>query len=755
MAVQETVLINFEVDYKELTNAQDQLAKTGKIDTKGFNDIQKAITTTATDTKGLIRQFKDVAGASIKMGKTMEEAFSGGITDALKEAGVTVGQFESALKKTNAPAITLKKELAQLKEALARMKAEGKDTGKEFDALRARAGSLSDAIADTNAEIKNAGSDTRGIDNVVGSISALAGGYSALQGATALFGDESEDLQKALLKVNSAMALATGIQQVSNALQKEGALLKLRDAIATGAQTTAQKVYAFAVGTSTGAMRAFRIALLATGIGAIIVLLGLAAEALGLFGTKSDDASQAQDDLKRSIESVNDSLEVQAGILLRRNSVELARLKSLGASQAAISKATIKGIEDEINLSIQKEANLRKLASLEKAGSEEQQALYKQANDEFYKQEDLKAKIKIYGYEEDQRRREKDQELDKKRAEARKAALKKAAEEDKKNATDYFNRVLKGFQDEEDAMRIHFENEQEILNRDKQQRLADEKAWEEQRLAQMKSFTEGSVAEIERRNAAEKAANDLKIANSQRYLALAQQTASILGQIASIQTERDAQEIASRRKVVEEQLKAGAITEKAAVAYQKRIDEWEKKARYQAAIREKKAAVFQAVLAVPQAFLNGLSVGGPSAPIFAALYAALAAAQAAIIIAKPIPKFFRGKKDSYEGPGIVGDMGTELVERGGRMFLYTKPTETYLGANDKVYTAAETRQIMHNTNINTTVRPQPNKEFDYDRLGKAIPASSININIDKDFISESVSSGLARTNYMDRRYSSK
>jgi len=272
----------------------------------------------------------------------------------------------------------------------------------------------------------------------------------------------------------------------------------------------------------------------------------------------------------------------------------------------------------------------------------------------------------------------------------------------------------------------------------------------------MKSFTAGSVAEIERRNAAEKAANDLKIANSQRYLALAQQTASILGQIASIQTERDAQEIASKRKVVEEQLKAGAITEKAAAAYQKRIDEQEKKARYQAAVREKKAASFQAVLAIPQAFLQGLtSAPPPYGAILGAIAAALAAAQAAIIISKPIPRFFRGKKDSYEGPGIVGDMGTELVERGGRMFLYTKPTETYLGANDKVYTAAETKQIMHNTNINTTVRQQPAAGFDYDKLGKAIPASSININIDKDFISESVANGLARTNYMDRRYSSK
>jgi len=161
-------------------------------------------------------------------------------------------------------------------------------------------------------------------------------------------------------------------------------------------------------------------------------------------------------------------------------------------------------------------------------------------------------------------------------------------------------------------------------------------------------------------------------------------------------------------------------------------------------------------LAIPQAFLQGLtSAAPPYGAILGAIAAALAAAQAAIIISKPIPKFFRGKKDNYAGPGLVADMGSELVERDGRMFLYTKPTQTYLGATDKVYTAAETKQILHKTNINTTVQRQPATEFDYDKFGKAIPASSININIDKDFISESVANGLSRNNYMDRRYSSR
>jgi len=103
----------------------------------------------------------------------------------------------------------------------------------------------------------------------------------------------------------------------------------------------------------------------------------------------------------------------------------------------------------------------------------------------------------------------------------------------------------------------------------------------------------------------------------------------------------------------------------------------------------------------------------------------------------------------------VGDMGSELVERNGRMFLYTKPTETYLNAKDKVYTAAETRTILHNTNISTAPAREKQEKFDYNLFAKSIPKSSVNINIEKDFISEAVANGLSKSNYFNNRYQFK
>ena len=599
---QEDVLIKFEVDYSELTNAQQELSKTGKVDTKGFQAIQAAISDTATDTQGLIKQFKDVAGASVKMGKSIENAFGAGVEDALKEAGVSLTDFSKALTKANAPIKSVKTEMRELKEAMSRMKAEGKDTGKEFDALRARAGKLQDAIGDANAEIKNAGSDTRHLDNVVGSISALAGGFAAAQGAVALFGDENEDLQKTLVKVTGAMALAQGLQQVYNATLKEGSLFKLKDAIATGAMSGAQAIYTAAVGTSTGALRVFRIALLATGIGAIIVLLGFVAQAMGVFGDETDDTKESQDRLRESIDLMNESLDFQISRLKRLGDERIAQLESQGASETVILKERIKNINDEIKLLEQKEANSRRLADSEKTGSIEAQRLYKEANDFFYQQEALKSQIKIIGFNND-----------------------KKLMEDKKKASDKtiadlqeFNRKIKDEQERYDAWvldakrkgrenidKINAEIDKRELDRKKAfyKKLLDQfKKQQQDEIDSLKNFKDEWAAAVRRSNDRD-AANDEKervrlIEKKQLIISIAQELGGVFAELSRQQAQRDAMFIDGERKKVDEQLKAGAITAKAAEQKQKQFDENERKYRQKAAKREKQTAVFKSLLYV-------------------------------------------------------------------------------------------------------------------------------------------------------------
>jgi hypothetical protein len=189
------------------------------------------------------------------------------MADVTKEIVLEVGLKDS----TAAGTTSAKTRLRELQKTLADMALAGQDGTKAFREMEKEAGRLKDQIGDTQQRIKNLASDTRTIDTFVGAIQGITAGFQIAQGAAALFGDENEDLQKAMLKVQGAMALANGVQQVANLLNKDSILI-------TQGQAAAQRLYAFTLGQSTVALRLFRTALVATGIGAAAVAIGLLVE---------------------------------------------------------------------------------------------------------------------------------------------------------------------------------------------------------------------------------------------------------------------------------------------------------------------------------------------------------------------------------------------------------------------------------------------------------------------------------------------
>jgi chromosome segregation ATPase len=186
------------------------------------------------------------------------------MADVTKEIALEVSLKDSTSTGTQ----SAKQRLREMQKELIAMAEAGQQGTDAFKRLEQQAGRLKDEIADVNQRVKNLASDTKRIDAFVGAVQGIAAGFQIAQGAAALFGDENEDLQKAMLKVQGAMALANGVQQVANLLQKESAVMM-------GINTAATNLYTVAVGTATGAMRAFRIALLATGIGAAVAAIGL------------------------------------------------------------------------------------------------------------------------------------------------------------------------------------------------------------------------------------------------------------------------------------------------------------------------------------------------------------------------------------------------------------------------------------------------------------------------------------------------
>jgi hypothetical protein len=158
-------------------------------------------------------------------------------------------------------------QVRQLENAYIAFATSGTQSIEFLEAFKNEVGKVKDDVNDLKESIKLAASDTKSLDVLIGGAQAIAGGFGIAQGAAALFGDENEDLQKTLVKLNGVMTILNGLQAIQNELKK-------KDNILTIIQTNLQRAYTAVIGASTGALKVFRTALAATGIGVFLIAIG-------------------------------------------------------------------------------------------------------------------------------------------------------------------------------------------------------------------------------------------------------------------------------------------------------------------------------------------------------------------------------------------------------------------------------------------------------------------------------------------------
>lgn len=192
---------------------------------------------------------------------------------------------------------------AQLREAQAEVAALADKygaTSQQAVIAAKRAAELKDRIGDAKALTDAFNPDAK-FKALSASLTGVAGGFSAVQGAMGLVGAEGEDIQRAMLKVQSAMALSQGLQSLGEARDSFRQLgATIRDAaIKLGILTVVQEEQTAAVGASVVATEAQTVAnaeaavgfkatgiagktafngikgaIAATGIGLLVVALG-------------------------------------------------------------------------------------------------------------------------------------------------------------------------------------------------------------------------------------------------------------------------------------------------------------------------------------------------------------------------------------------------------------------------------------------------------------------------------------------------
>ena len=276
------------------------------------------------DIEKLQKGFNDAVSVVQSSGKKMSEA-----------AAETAKSIQDRLA-----SIATKNPTAGTVRQLTNLAMEARALGPEFagvaNEIIKQAGRIKDSIGDARAEVGYFASDTRRLDAVIGTVQAIGGAYQVVEGATALMGVESENLQKTMVKLQAAMAVELACKKIQNLLQEESAAMQGLLALRTTVLTAAQTAYATAVGTATGVQRALNLAmaaapwaLAATALAAIVVAVGnyqdkikKAAEQQKLF---NEINSETQKNFEEEVKSVSGLLAVvnnhNASMVERKNAL--------------------------------------------------------------------------------------------------------------------------------------------------------------------------------------------------------------------------------------------------------------------------------------------------------------------------------------------------------------------------------------------------------------------------------------------------
>lgn len=260
---------------------------------------------------------------------------------------------------------SIKTELREAKEQAIAM-------SREFGAFSPKALQAQQRLANLKDEVEDLGHRVNALNpdkfSQIGTAAAsLAHGFSAAQGAAALFGAESENVQKAMMQVQGAMALSQGLMGLKDA--KEG-LLALAGTIKS------QVVAAFST---------MKGAIMSTGIGALVIAIGGLIMYFKNLAAESEATSKAlAEDSTRNFERTQANINAEITLRKAAGKETLALERELLLNQLTANEISLRTLKDKYE----------KERAMAKAFGVEQVELGKEQKDELAKLELDSLKIK-------------------------------------------------------------------------------------------------------------------------------------------------------------------------------------------------------------------------------------------------------------------------------------------------------------------------------------------------------------------------
>lgn len=201
----ENALAALEAEYEKITTQMNGALKSGNdAEYRALRDKAQAIKGEMATRKSLLAELRNQS-------------------NALEAEASKLEQSRAAVENNAQAHVSLRGRIRELREEMALYREQYGDQTAKYREMAAELGRLQDIQGDIQTQGKILSNDEAQFQGIISGLNGVVGGFTAAQGAVALFAGENENLQKIMLKVQSLMSITMGLQQVSQALNKDSA----------------------------------------------------------------------------------------------------------------------------------------------------------------------------------------------------------------------------------------------------------------------------------------------------------------------------------------------------------------------------------------------------------------------------------------------------------------------------------------------------------------------------------------------------
>lgn len=222
--------------------------------------VDLVVTDNLQETEGHLKKLSGQIKTSKKDVDSLEQSF-----ESLGDAAINL---DASFEEVYGDLKPLTARMGEAEDRLYELSLAGKQGTKEFQALLTSVGNYRKVQIQTDLAVDSAA--TTMTQKLGGSLEYVSGAFAATQGAMAIFGKENKSVEAAILKVQSALAITQGF-----AAMREGANSVKQLGTAIKSLTIYQTAYNFINNATSVGLKVLRGALVATGIGALVVGVGL------------------------------------------------------------------------------------------------------------------------------------------------------------------------------------------------------------------------------------------------------------------------------------------------------------------------------------------------------------------------------------------------------------------------------------------------------------------------------------------------